>query len=79
MDDTVKMMKYWTSPVYAFFEPIPDIVEFSGGVAHEFTVNAVGMDAEEHQSIASWRLKMLIQRATYANMYVCAGVPRFWR
>ena len=30
------MMKQWTSPVYAFYHPIPDIVYVNGRCAHVF-------------------------------------------
>ncbi|KAG8213840.1 hypothetical protein J3R82DRAFT_10581, partial [Butyriboletus roseoflavus] len=29
-------MKYWASPIYAFFDSIPQIVEYGGHVAHKF-------------------------------------------
>ena len=32
----VWMMKKWTSPVYAFFEPVPTAIEVQGHHAHEF-------------------------------------------
>jgi hypothetical protein len=35
-------MKDWNSPVYAFFEPIPKIVEISGRNAHEFKCQGKG-------------------------------------
>lgn len=35
-------MKEWISPVYAFFEPTPRIVEINGRRAHEFKCGARG-------------------------------------
>ena len=31
-----KVMKDWISPIYAFFEPVPEIEETNGRVAHTF-------------------------------------------
>jgi hypothetical protein len=35
-------MKEWTSPVYAFFDPTPRIIEINGRRAHVFTCGARG-------------------------------------
>jgi len=35
-------MKEWTSPVYAFFDPTPCIIEINGHRAHVFTCGAQG-------------------------------------
>ncbi|KAG1749457.1 hypothetical protein EDB19DRAFT_1629468, partial [Suillus lakei] len=37
-----RLMKEWTSPVYAFFNPTPRIVEINGRRAHEFKCDARG-------------------------------------
>jgi hypothetical protein len=35
-------MKEWTSPVYAFFEPTPKVIDIDGRRAHEFKCCARG-------------------------------------
>ncbi|KAG1719957.1 hypothetical protein EDB19DRAFT_1647534, partial [Suillus lakei] len=40
-----QMMKDWNSPVYAFFNPTPNIVEINGCRAHEFKCQAKGCKA----------------------------------
>ncbi|KAG0699301.1 hypothetical protein DFH29DRAFT_809220 [Suillus ampliporus] len=37
-----RLMKEWTSPVYAFFDPTPRIIENDGWWAHEFRCSARG-------------------------------------
>ncbi|KAF8131085.1 hypothetical protein EV363DRAFT_1165668, partial [Boletus edulis] len=37
-----RLQKEWTSPVYAFFDPIPAIREINGRRVHEFTCSARG-------------------------------------
>ncbi|KAG2088739.1 uncharacterized protein F5147DRAFT_587475 [Suillus discolor] len=37
-----RLMKEWTSPVYAFFDPTPRIIENDGCWAHEFKCSARG-------------------------------------
>ncbi|KAG1743745.1 uncharacterized protein EDB91DRAFT_1051080, partial [Suillus paluster] len=37
-----RLMKGWISPVYAFFEPTPRIVEINGRCTHEFKCGARG-------------------------------------
>jgi len=39
-------MKEWTSPVYAFFDPIPQIVNINDRRAHEFKCQAKGCKAK---------------------------------
>jgi hypothetical protein len=40
------MMKDWSSPVYAFFDPLPKIVTIDGRGAHEFKCQAKGCKAK---------------------------------
>ena len=42
-------MKEWTSPVYAFFNPIPQIVNINDHCAHEFKCQAKGCKAKVHR------------------------------
>jgi hypothetical protein len=39
-------MREWVSPVYAFFDPTPNIVEIKGRRAHEFKCQAKGCKAK---------------------------------
>lgn len=56
-------MKEWISPVYAFFEPTPCIVEINGRRAHEFKCGARGckttirqfLDKKDAQSTGNMR------------------------
>ncbi|KAF8549898.1 hypothetical protein OG21DRAFT_1488178 [Imleria badia] len=41
-DELAHLQKEWTSPVYAFFDPIPAICEINGHRVHEFTCSARG-------------------------------------
>ncbi|KAG1872981.1 hypothetical protein DFJ58DRAFT_836802 [Suillus subalutaceus] len=41
-DELKRLMKEWTSPVYAFFNPTPRIVEINGRHTHEFKCHARG-------------------------------------
>ncbi|KAG2346335.1 hypothetical protein BDR05DRAFT_997344 [Suillus weaverae] len=41
-DELKWLMKEWTSPVYAFFNPMPRIIENDGRWAHEFKCSARG-------------------------------------
>lgn len=40
------MMKDWSSPVYAFFDPMPKIVTIDGCGAHKFKCQAKGCKAK---------------------------------
>ncbi|KAF8545952.1 hypothetical protein OG21DRAFT_1491739 [Imleria badia] len=35
-DELTRLLKEWSSPIYAFFEPIPQIIEIDGRRAHDF-------------------------------------------
>ncbi|KAF8132937.1 hypothetical protein EV363DRAFT_1295730 [Boletus edulis] len=41
-DELACLQKEWTSPVYAFFDPIPAIRKINGHHVHEFTCSACG-------------------------------------
>jgi hypothetical protein len=46
---TERLMDEWVSPVYAFFEPTPRIIEIDGRRAHEFKCCAKACKASIHR------------------------------
>ena len=45
-----RLSKDWTSPIYAFFQPMPSIVNIGGRCAHEFTCTASSCKGHGKQS-----------------------------
>ncbi|KIM65634.1 hypothetical protein SCLCIDRAFT_112336, partial [Scleroderma citrinum Foug A] len=56
----VQMMKKWNSPVYAFFEPVPTVVEVGGHCAHVFMCCGCGC-------------KVTVQHNMWKHVKICWG------
>jgi hypothetical protein len=65
-------MKGWTSPVYAFFDQTPQIVEIDGHRAHDFKCGACGCKVK-----IRWYLDMKDAGST-SNMHKHVKACRSW-
>lgn len=76
-----QMMKWWTSPVYAFYQPIPDIKYIDGRHAHVFNCAAKSctykcqcfLDGPNHSSTGSLikHVKTCWGKAAYEAATAC--------
>ncbi|KAF8524091.1 hypothetical protein BU17DRAFT_85167 [Hysterangium stoloniferum] len=63
------LMKYWVSPVYAFFDPTPKIADADGHWAHKFKCSAWGC------KVTVWRY---LDKKDVRSSNMCKHVKGCW-